>query len=65
MKEIKPSLLMNFPEEMEIHEGIRDYYTEIGIITNIDNMNCANYAGSKKCHEKKDNKPHFGHGSIG
>ena len=43
-------------------KGIRKYYTEIGIITTINNMNCAvHYAGSKKCHEEKENnKPHFG-----
>ena len=38
---------------------------EIGIITDIDNKNCANYAGSKKCHESNKNIPHFGHGTFG
>ena len=64
MSKILPSQILNFPSNMKIHEGAKNYYKDIGIISNIDNYNCANYAGSKRCFSEKKNKPHFGHGSI-
>ena len=64
MSQILPSHIVNFPKDMDIHSGAKEYYREIGIITYIDNYDCGNYAGSRKCIEKKNNKPHYGHGSI-
>lgn len=64
MSQILPSQILDFPIDMKVHEGAKNYYKSIGIISNINNYDCANYAGSRKCIGKKNNKRHYGHGSI-
>ena len=64
MSQILPSHIVNFPNDIKIHEGARQYYTDIGIISYIDNYNCANYAGTVKCNKENSKTLHRGHGSI-
>ena len=63
LQKMLPSELLSFNNGVPLHMGAHVYYKSIGIINNIDNRSCLNYAGVKNCDEISEYK-HYGHGHF-
>ena len=61
---ISKSDLIFYPKNI-IHQGAKNYYKSIGLITNEKNTKCANYVDKIKCDKDVLERPHYGNASIG